>query len=216
MEELNLGETLSKIDPLEVDEELRKLSSEEATTYSSLYLAFLEKSYYNILLSDYSFLQFGWTAQDRVRYAYYPNPFSSGEDRQGRIRAYRELVDADIMPVEDFLLVLRGTEEPDIRAPLIRYENAPDQYKVLAHPCSHFHIGHHSENRWAVSRVVTPLAFTFLIMKHYYSFRWRVFDDEASEFGNQLEERLVTEKMNCRVLGDDQFHEFERRSFHFA
>lgn len=100
--------------------------------------------------------------------------------------------------------------------PLIRYENAPSQYRVFEHPCSHFHIGLHSENRWAVSRVLTPLAFTLWIVKQYYRDSWLSQADVMHELGNPLEKRLIEERMECRVLGDDLFSVTEGTSIHIG
>ena len=87
----------------------------------------------------------------------------------------------------------------------------------LRHPCSHFHLGHHSENRWAINRVLTPLAFTLLVLKQYYSEEWEVLGDNAQvEFGNIFEGELIQERTNCRAIGDDLFTANEGRSFHLA
>ena len=103
------------------------------------------------------------------------------------------------------------------QAPLLRYEHAPDQYQELHHPCSHFHIGHHADNRWALNRVVTPRAFTLLILKHYYGSVWRdLGHDEADECGNGFETKLIEEKTRCRSIGDSLFSALEARSFFFA
>lgn len=215
LETVDLAETLSKVDPLSVDEELRKLASSPAT-YDAIYMKCLEKAYFNMSLSDFSFFQYGWSAENEVRYAFYPNPFLAGELRHSQIRAYRELVDADLMSQEDYLSLLRGKESPDIRMPLIRYENSPEQRRGLPHPCSHLHIGHHGDNRWPLSRVLTPLAFTMWVVKQYYGERWRVFADEGDPLGNSLEGALIEERSNCRVIGDELFDVNERRSFSFG
>lgn len=215
LEKIDLSETLSKVDPLQVDEEIRRLSSSPAK-YDEIYMKCLEKSFFNISLNDFSFFQFGWSSENEVRYAYYPNPFLAAEDRYAQMRSYREMVQADMMPYEDYLSLLRGKESPELRVPLIRYENSPEQRKGLSHPCSHLHIGHHGDNRWPLSRILTPLAFTMWVTKQYHGERWRSLADESHAFGNPLEADLIAARTDCRVIGSDLFDSAERRSFSFG
>ena len=215
-EELSLAETFSKPSSLVVDPAFRDLILKGGAAYSDVYLYGLRNSYYNFILTDYSFFQFSWSGSDDVRYAYYPNPFYLSEGRQAQLRELRAMVDAEMMSEEDFLQLFRGSGAPDIRAPLIRYENAPSQYRELDHPTSHFHLGFHAENRWAIRRVLTPLAFSLLIFKQYYSSRWQIMSDSEDELGGSLERSLIEERGNCRVLGDEFFSAVELRSFHFS
>jgi hypothetical protein len=131
-------------------------------------------------------------------------------------RRRRKLVEQGAITYEDYLSLLRDADA-ELRVPLIRYENAPSQYKGLKHPCSHLHIGHHGDNRWPVNRVLTPLAFTLWILKQYYGSEWQTFgDNEQDEFGNIFESRLITEKMECRPVMPPHFSEAEGRSFFIA
>jgi hypothetical protein len=207
---MDLGETFANGAPLEVRSEFRDLILRSDTDYVTVYLAGITWSHYNFVLSDYAFFQFSWFRDESARYAYYPNPFASNaEDFKRR----RELVEAGMITEEENLVILRD-EGIDPRAPLIRYEYAPTQYKALSHPASHFHIGHHDDNRWAVNRVLTPLAFTLLILKHYYGPAWReTGSDEADSLGNRYETRLTEAKVECRPIGDDFFSSVEERSF---
>ena len=179
IEKLELGETFSSGAPLPVTEEFRNLILNDEISYVTLYLGGLNQSHYNFLLSDYSYFQFSWSLKDCVRYAYYPNPFATGKTNIANFRQLRERVESGEIPFEEYLETLKGNQ-PEAWIPLIRYENAPSQHKELQHPCSHFHIGHHSDNRWAVNRLLTPLAFTLLILKHYYSSAWREHGDRKS------------------------------------
>jgi hypothetical protein len=168
-------------------------------------------------MSDYSFFQFSWSGTDRVRYAYYPNPFIAGrKDELDNFRRRRELVEAGMITHEEYLSLLRDAPV-ESRVPVIRYENAPDQHNGLRHPCSHFHIGHHSDNRWALNRILTPLAFTLLVLKHYYGAEWsRRGSDERDSHGNVFESRLIEEKKNCRPILGSFFSEAEAKSFFFS
>jgi hypothetical protein len=207
-----LAETFSNPAPLPVSEEFRKLVLSDAS-YITVYLAGLRLSHYNFLLADYSYFQFSVSNDDHVRYAYLPNPFAHNI---ADFKRRQELVDAGMVTQEEYLGMLADTRG-DYRIPIIRYENAPDQHKGLNHPCSHFHIGHHSENRWPIRRLLTPFAFVLLIIKQYYGDAWReTGDDESDAFGNKFENDLVRERSVCRVIGTELFTEAEERSFHFS
>lgn len=128
-------------------------------------MAGLSLSHYNILLTDYSYFQFSWDRENYVRYAYYPNPFISGKDNElESFRRLQELVESGLLQHEEYLTILSERSAMS-GIPMLRYENAPDQRKKFAHPCSHFHIGFHSENRWPVRRILTPYAFHYWYSK---------------------------------------------------
>jgi hypothetical protein len=213
VESMDLGETFASGAPLEVRPEFRDLVLRSETDYVTIYLAGMNWSFYNFVLFDFSFFQFSWSSDQSVRYAYYPNPFSSKvEDLKRR----KELVEAGMITEEENLVILRE-EGIDPRTPLIRYEYAPEQYKELLHPCSHFHIGHHDDNRWALNRILSPLAFTLLILKHYYGPTWKESGtDESDPNGNKYETGLIEAKVECRLIGDDRFSAIEARSFFFS
>lgn len=214
---LQLGETFSNPRPLEVNTEFRDVALSRGSNYVDVYLQALSLSYYNFLLVDFSFFQFSCSGEDRVRYAYYPNPFLGG-DEQG-IEAFKrrhELVLAGFITQEEYLTLLRETRG-EARAPLLRYDNSPDQRKEPHHPCSHFHIGTHGGDRWALNRLLTPLAFTLIVLKHYYGRSWQVRgDDHSDEYGNRYESQLVREKANCPLISNAFFSDREARSFFFS
>lgn len=215
VEELKLAESFSTPGILPINEEFRDLSLDVSTKYILLYLAGLRLSHYNILLSDYSFLQYGWGEGNNLRYAFFPNPFATPGEGILNFKKIRDLFVADLINLEQYHALLNDAQ-PELRVPLMRYENAPSQWRALRHPCSHFHIGHHSDNRWALRRVLTPLAFTMIIAKQYYRDEWSI-SDEAKEdnFENSLEGKLISERQNCQIIGDDFFATAEKRSFHF-
>lgn len=209
---IGLSETFSNPAPLLVSEEFRKLVLSDCD-YITVYLAGLRLSHYNFLLADYSYFQFSISKDDHVRYAYYPNPFAHNI---ADFKRRQELVGAGMVTQEEYLGMLADTRG-DYRVPIIRYENAPDQHTGLNHPCSHFHIGHHSENRWPIRRLLTPFAFVMLIIKQYYGEAWRAAgDDEGDAFGNKFETELVRERSNCRMIDSELFTAFEERSFFFS
>lgn len=216
LEALGIAETFSTPGPLEPDATFVEMALSGDVKYSKLYMYGLHASQYNMMFSDYSFLQFGLNGEDEVRYAYYPNPFIAAASDLNDFRRLRKLVEADVITAEDYNSLI-SDKPAEGRVPLLRYENAPGQWKAFRHPCSHFHIGHHADNRWAANRVLTPNAFTLLVCKQYYSEEWFAFgDDDAADYGNHFEKKLVDERQNCRVIGDDLFTKDEARSFHLT
>ncbi|WP_321781670.1 DUF2290 domain-containing protein [Burkholderia pyrrocinia] len=217
-EELQLAETFSNAGPLPMNEEFRDLALSDDASYRELYMCGLSLSHYNILLADYSFLQFSIDRPDYVRYAFYPNPFVAGREQDVEaFKRRRELVEAGMISHEEFLAIVDGHSRSS-GVPMLRYENAPEQRVQFHHPCSHFHIGFHSDNRWPLNRILTPLAFSLLVFKAYYGAPWSVFGagDEREEVKNIYERMLIDEKAECRLVEHDLFEGIEQRSFHFS
>jgi len=216
LESAGLAETFAFSDPLPLDVEFRDLVLSEDSGHLSLYQFCLRKSYYNILLFDHSFLQFGWAGGSSVRYAYYPNPHASKPKALHAFRRYRDMVKSKALDEDEFSQLVQGMKF-DGGVPIFRYEHSESQYVALSHPCSHLHIGVHGENRWAVSRLLSPLAFTLLISKHYYPGEWGlgVIEEQGNE-RHQFEEILATERTQCRPLSEEFFCATERQTFHFG
>lgn len=213
--DLKLAEAFSTAAPLQVNEEFRELLLSEGTHYTELYLVGLKLQHFNILLTDFSFFQYGISRDDQIRYAYYPNPFVEPVDASESIPRLRELVAADLITNEEFLAIVND-RRTDNRAAPIRYENAPRDRKPFSHPCSHFHIGHGAGGRWALSRYLTPLAFTLLVLKHNYVAEWLDGESSEEESGNVFEARLIRARVDCEEIGETLFSDLEKKCFHFS
>ena len=151
-----------------------------------------------------------------MRYAFYPNPHVAGDEAVHRFRRYRTLVTEGDISEEEFRQLTSGMQLQGYM-PIYRYENAPSQYRSLAHPCSHMHVGIHDSNRWAIRRVLSPLAFTMLLVKHYYSEEWEQGIPDGSTTGiNEFEVELAAERARCALVGEEQFSAEEERSFYLA
>jgi len=211
---LKLGETFSNGGSLPVNVDFRDLILNPTTPYEEIFLFALRNSNYNFLLSDHSFFQFTWTAEDDVRYAYYPNPYLGPDASQlMQYKSRLELFAAEMISYDDFLNLLGDTIGQG-RIPVIRYENAPCQYKELLHPCSHFHIGLHGDDRWAVRRIITPQAFTLIILKNYYGTLWRASKaDDEGKF-TALDHELRRARDQSAILDQDYFSKNEETAFH--
>ena len=214
---LGLAEAFGNPNMLSLNTEFRDVILSPTSTYIDVYLKGMNLSYYNILLEDYSYLQFSMEREGYVRYAYYPNPFISGQSADtAAFLKLKELVDNSFISHEQYLNLLDSKKTLNGK-PMLRYENAPDQRTRFFHPCSHFHIGFHSDNRWPLKRTLTPYAFSMLVFKQYYGENWRSFgDDDDEDVSNIFERALIEEKRNCSVVSDSLFEEIEERAFFFC
>lgn len=215
-QKVSIDELFSDPSSFQPSPEFAKLSIKEDTRYEDLYLLGLKHSQYNILLKDYSYFQFSMRSSANLRFAYYPNPFlGASKQALSELNEQLEYVEEGIIDLDDYLhgiSELRYSQHP----PPVRYENAPSQYVAFRHPCSHLHFGHHPGNRWAVRRVLTPAAFGLLIMKQFYSVFWY----EAGEINVSgsllsLDQALVENRQDCRILPEDFFSPDEERQFVF-
>lgn len=215
---VGIDQVFSDPSSLKPSDEFKEIALSTTATYEEVYLHGLEAGQYNILLADYAFLQFGGCDANSLRYAYYPNPFlGASQTAISELSALRVFIDEGVIDMDEFLhrvSEIRYTQHP----PLVRYENAADQYKDdLTHPCSHFHFGHHSENRWPVRRVLTPGAFALIIFKYFYPDYWA--EGHALSTGRKktsLDEALIAAKQDCRMLPDELFSERATQQFSFG
>jgi hypothetical protein len=209
----DLGLSFSVPVPLPVNPEFRDLLYESGSAYEDVYVLALRRSHYNFILSDFSFFQFSFFESDRsTRMAFFPNPFQLLDFSPEELEI---LVSEGAISYEDYAS-LSGEARILHRAPPIRYEYAPGQYREIIHPSSHFHIGHHSENRWSIERMLTPLAFTMWIIKQYYSTEWAMFADAGDKLLNKLNTELEAERQKCPPLPQELFSDRERSLFYFT
>ena len=211
--QLELGRSFSMAVSLGVDAEFRDLFFEKDALYEEIYLLGLKKSHYNFILNDFSYFQFS-LVEESVRYAVFPNPFDyqSGGASSDELDI---LVEEGLLTFEEYADLVSDSPVK-VGVPPFRYEFAPDQYREILHPCSHFHIGHHSEDRWPIERKLTPLAFTMLIMRNYHPLEWAKFEDAEHDFVNPLNGEIRNEKRKCSRLTGDLFTEKEKLLFYFT
>lgn len=214
---VGVDELFSDPSSIDVSDNFKKIALDTTATYEDLYLEGISSGQYNILLADYSFFQFGGTSQDNLRFAYYPNPFfGASREAISNLSELRTYVDEGVLDYDEYLhrvSEIRFTQHP----PLVRYENAPSQYVDLVHPCSHLHIGHHSENRWPVRRILTPAAFSLIILKMFYGEFWT--EGENISSGDKslcLDDVLANSKQDCSLLPAELFSAAAERQFFFA
>ncbi len=215
---IDIVEAFSDPSPMKASEDFIEIARSNVASYEEIYLCGLSGGQYNLLLSDYAFLQFSGYDDDSLRYAYYPNPFlGTSREAISEVTDLRTFVEEGIIDMDEFLhrvSEIRYTQHP----PLVRYENSSDQYKDdLTHPCSHFHFGHHADNRWPVRRVLTPGAFALLIFKYFYADEWAKGRTVPGGCGGiSLDEALIAAKQDCRILPYQLFSENAAQQFSFG
>ena len=99
--------------------------------------------------------------------------------------------------------------------PPIRFEYAPNQYRELAHPAAHLHIGRYPHNRWPSAITLGPTTFALLIAKMYYATPWASCSSfHGAAVTTCVDNTLLAELNNTRVVSD--FSDKERQSLHFG
>ncbi|WP_281994779.1 DUF2290 domain-containing protein [Ruegeria faecimaris] len=216
LEFLGVGEEFSHPVSLTPSNEFIRLALDASTTYEDLYLCGLKNRDFNILLSGFSYFQFSRSV-DGMRFAYYPNPLlGAATEAISELSEKKEYVDEGIISLEEYLHEISELRFP-VQSPPIRYEYDPNAYRELRHPCSHFHVGFHSDNRWAASRIFSPEAFGLWMTKLYSGGAWHT--DARLALGDKSyspEELLAKARQGTTSLGDDYFAATENLTFHIS
>jgi hypothetical protein len=196
--------------------EFRELTLTPGTLYRDLYLCGLRNVDYNFLLTDYAYIQFSHFEDHHYRCAFYPNPFSgTGDVFAEELEA---ALDAGTLSFEEYSEYI-SDQSYEVRAPLIRFEVDDGSYVMLEHPAAHFHIGMHTENRWAVARELTPRAFALMLSKLYYTREWRehgAMPPDGEGFENRFDRQFAEEKVQCALLATQFFDPKEKALVHLT
>jgi hypothetical protein len=214
-EEMGIARTVISLVSLKIDAAYNEIALDAESSYRDIYLVAMSRSYYNIILNDYSIFQYSWRGDQSWRLAYLPNPWIAGvAGAESLIQEWEALESLGALDQEEVAGLI--SELPyHSSIPAIRFEYAADQYRELAHPAAHLHIGRHTENRWPLARLLNPLTFSMAIAKFYYSTRWAqlsTFHGHAVE--DCLDLRFIEELRHSRLV--HEFSEDERRSLHMA
>lgn len=165
-------------------EEFNRISM-DSTDYVEIYERGLSLSHYNILLYDLSYFQFSHRSSLEWALAYYPNPRVSGNS--DALQDYRDLKLSNERQeiTDEELSELLSSFPPRNFIPRFRYEYSDDQYEAVKHPIAHFHIGMSGQDRWGVSRKISPFSFGLLMVKYFHPAIWW----EKSRFSLPASER---------------------------
>jgi hypothetical protein len=212
---LGLERLISSAWSLPVDEVFREVALDSDTTYEAIYRTGLSRAHYNIMLFDYAYFQFSREDDATWRLAFFPNPWVSGSPNAvERVRQWEALEEVGVLDHEEASNLI--ADMPYLGAvPCIRFESAPAQYREIAHPSAHFHIGRHNQNRWPSTVILGPKAFAMIIAKMYYPEFWamksRFHNADADECCDQM---LLSAMGHVRIV--HEFSELEQQSFHFG
>jgi hypothetical protein len=213
--EIGIARSVSSLMSLKVDEGFNAIALDSAQSYKNIYITAISRSYYNFILSDFSIYQFSWSSNRSWRLAFLPNPWIAGVYEAATLVREWEALEALGAYDQEEVALLIGELPYYGSIPQIRFEYAPDQYRELAHPCAHLHIGRDTENRWALSKVLNPLTFVMMITKLYYVDSWSPNSQYYSgDAPGCFDTRLITELERSRRVHD--FSPLEERSLHFS
>lgn len=205
--------TFSSHDP---SEKFRRLAYSADVRYADLYRVGLANHDYSFLLNDLSYVQYYCHRVDGIlglRYAFYPNPYDFMP-----YSAFLEELGMESAGADSYEMYLEYLSEANEsgHVPPIRYDLAYRDYEALEHPTSHLHLGLHEDNRWPLDRVLTPLAFSLLIAKMFYSGQWKhhgLRRRQRDSDLNSFDTLLLQEKSKCSSLDRQFFSDLERRQF---
>lgn len=213
--ELEAGRTVSSLRSLPVSRDFNEVALKASSTYGDIYISAMSLSHYNFMMEDYAVFQFSWISESSWRLAYLPNPWISGVEDAARSLADWEALESMGGLDQEEMASLIDELPYQAAIPTIRFEYAVDQYREIAHPAAHLHIGRHTENRWALARPLDPLTFTMKILRLYYPNLW----NSGSSFHGArpdscLDRRFIAELSKIRVV--HQFTELEQCSLHLT
>lgn len=200
---LGIGEACISNHSLSPDRDFNEVALEPTSTYVSIYQTAISLSYYNSIMFDDAMFQFSWSSPEKWRLAYFPNPWITGVESaiHEQSKAKKKLEAGDIT-YEEYVDIV-GSFELASAVPCIRYEYDLAARKPVVHPAAHLHIGRHTENRWSVERRLSPLAFTMMTTKLYYSAAWEPRSTFAGCEGEEcVDISFVNELAQCHKVPD--------------
>ncbi len=214
-DELGIIRTVSSLHSLPTNKDFNEVALSGSSTYAQIYRSAVSFSQYNFMLNDYAVFQYSWESADSWRLAYLPNPWVSGVEDAQRTLAEWEILEAFGGLNQEEVTSLIDELPYHGAIPPIRFEYAVGQYREIAHPVAHLHVGRHADNRWALARPLDPLTFTMTVIRLYYPAAWNPI---SSFHGGRVEscvDRRYMDELNRMRLAH-QFTEEERRSLHFT
>ena len=212
---LKIADAIINTGSLSVDQGFNAVALDRSSSYERIYRSALSRSYYNIILNDEALFQFSWASSSSWRLAYLPNPWLTGYPHGLETRREAQtMVELGDLTLEEFDEVMASLDVSNA-VPPIRYEYALDQHREVLHPAAHFHIGRHTENRWAVNRRLSPKAFCMLVAAQYYNESWNSLSSFAYEdVPDCIDAEFIATLNDCGVV--PYFTDAEHRLLHFT
>ncbi|TYQ13103.1 UNVERIFIED_CONTAM: hypothetical protein Cloal_4152 [Acetivibrio alkalicellulosi] len=187
----------------------------QKTEYDILYKTAMKYGDYDYILTDDSFFQFSCTLNNEdletgsIRYAYFQNPreyptYNDFLKENGF--SYHDCGDELLFEYEQEIA------ESKFRAVIypIRYDYDYKLYKPIHHAISHLHIGHESNIRITLSKIITPEKFVIFVLRNIYRKHWSKAFNNSQEF----RELCMKCKLKCAEVKDMFFSEEEKNFLH--
>ncbi len=140
------------------------------TPYPKLWEKCLQRGWYDLRLTDESFLQFRLGGD--LSFSFYETPIRGESFEEFAARQFGdewELVADDLRGEYETYL---DSVPRDWPATPIRFDFSPLQYRSPGHPAGHIHFGYSSDVRVATRRVLSPEAFILFVIRQYYPVEW--------------------------------------------
>lgn len=180
--------------------------------YENIYKTALKCGDYFCILSDDSFIRFNATKEGsslKLSYSYCPNPRD--------YKTYEEFIkDIGFEEFEETDMALEEYDQYRSEAKLnskilpIRYDYDEKSHTVPDHATSHIHFGFFEHVRIPVAKILSPQAFTILIIKNLYYQNWKECHDKETY------KRIETKhKKKCSELLSTLFCEEEKKYLYF-
>lgn len=148
------------------------LALSRAQDYERLWTLIMKNKMYDLLLTDQSLLLYNVDTSTKTSYCYYQAPLSVQSYEDFAFEKYGD--DWKHVPAnarDEYELAM---ESITIQVPAtpMRYDYDPKSRSPGRHPAAHLHIGIDSHIRLAVKYVLTPYAFTLLVLRQCYPDHW--------------------------------------------
>lgn len=191
---------------LNVSDKFNELALSRSASYKEIYHRGLELGQYNCILKDYAYFQYSQDDRTSWRLAYYPSPYFSGcTPNLIALEDLRLKLKSDEISIMDFEEYVADGFEAANRVPMLRFEYAEGQHRAVSHPAAHLHIGVDGEDRMASKVKLSPLSFTLLIIRSYYSTAW--WSRTSTPIANQ--DTCVEKKFRSSLVSDGLSRLFE-------
>jgi hypothetical protein len=213
--DLCVGRALVCPASLPVDVQFRTVALADEASYADIYRMGLSRSAYNFVLMDYSYFQFSLADSTSWRLGYFPNPWITGSSgAQQKVEEWEALEAMGGLTHEDASSLI---EELPYQAavPPIRFEYSRAQYREIAHPAAHFHVGRNTNNRWPCALLLGPVAFAMLIARLYYPEPWK----RRSSYEGGRRETCLEHRFGAVMRRSEsvrEFTEIERQALHLG
>ncbi|WP_194766053.1 DUF2290 domain-containing protein [Tamlana sp. I1] len=196
-----------------VTDEFKKASL--GNKYFEAYKTGLENYDFDFLLDDESYFQFQFSIKEgilEIRYSFFQNPFEH--------LTYEEYLanEIDLEEIEESIESIGNLFEMEYNQFLneqdlssnystIRYDSDFKNYKPILHSVSHIHIGHLSNIRIPIDKILSPLRFVLFTIKHIYYHNWK------DKLENNKEELMsvLTDCVNGEQNLENQFWDDEEK-----